>query len=110
MKTYKVAQLCDEELRRLDTSTDDSHAHGLLRERALAVATAVDALSELQQKEVRNKLRDHVEHETAVFSIQTVVHNTTFLKNSDPSFWSVCLCVCFHEDIALSVAASVLWR
>ena len=50
MKKYKVAQLCDEELRRLDTSTDDSHAHGLLRERALAVATAVDALSKLQHK------------------------------------------------------------
>ena len=90
MKKYTVAQLCAEELRRLDTSTDDAHAHGLLRERALAVATAVDALSKLQQKEVRNKLREHVEQENEVFTIHTVVHNTTFLKNSDPPFWSSC--------------------
>ena len=61
MKKYKVAQLCDEELRRLGTTKDDSDKHGLLRERALAVAAAVEALSKLQQKEVRNRLREHVE-------------------------------------------------
>ena len=66
MKKYKVAQLCDEELRRLGTTKDDSDKQGLLRERALAVAAAVEALSKLQQKEVRNKLREHVEQENEV--------------------------------------------
>ena len=55
MKKYNVAQLCDEELRRLNTTKNDSDKHGLLRERALAVATAVEALSKLQQQEVRKK-------------------------------------------------------
>ena len=59
MKKYKVAQLCDEELRQLDKTKDDSDKHGLLRERALAVATAVEA----QQKEVRDKLREQEEQE-----------------------------------------------
>ena len=38
MNKYKVAQLCDEELHRLNSTKEDSDKNGLLRERALAVA------------------------------------------------------------------------
>ena len=41
MKKYKVAQVCTEELQRLQRVGDESDQSVLLRERALAVSTAV---------------------------------------------------------------------
>ena len=92
MTNYKVAQQCDEELHRLAATHGDSAKIDLqLLNRATAIAVAVDALSKLQHKEVKKKLKELVEEqEKEVCKIQTVVHDTTFLKNTDPAFWFAC--------------------
>ena len=53
MKTYKVAQMCDGEISKLDEQTELTKRDELLRNRALAVAEAVDGLAKLQHKETR---------------------------------------------------------
>ena len=63
MKKYKVAQVCTEELHRLERVGDDSDQSVLLRERALAVSTAVQALSKLHNEAVHKKLQELVVQE-----------------------------------------------
>ena len=50
LKTYKVAQLCDKELRRANaTGEGDARKQLLCHDRAEVIAFAVEALSKLQQ-------------------------------------------------------------
>ena len=90
MKKYKVAQICTEELARLRRSGDESDQSVLLRERAVAVATAVEALSKLHHKDVLDKLSNFASQDSPEAKIQLAVEDNTFLNNQDPLFWCSC--------------------
>ena len=90
MKKYKVAQMCTQELQRLKRTGDESDQTVLLRERAVAVSTAVEALSKIHHDAVHKKLEDLAAQERSEETIQTTVQANTFLNNRDPLFWYSC--------------------
>ena len=58
MKKYKVAQLCEDELKRLAQKDEATKKDQLRQEKVLALAEAVDALGRLHHRETRAKLKD----------------------------------------------------
>ena len=90
MKKYKVAQECEAELARLAKSTDSSKKDQLLRDRSLAVATAVEALTKLHHQETLSKLQDFVRRDKDVCNELTIVHANEFLSSRNPLFWCSC--------------------
>ena len=90
MKKYKVAQQCDEQLRRPELQGDASERHKLLRDKALAIAEAVDALAKLHHKETIAKLKDLLYADQGQNASLKVTFSDTFLNNSDPLYWCKC--------------------
>ena len=80
MKKYKVAQGCTEELHRLQRAGDESDQSLLLQERAIAVATAVEALSKLHNEATHKKLQELVALENTEDLVHTTVRENTFIK------------------------------
>ena len=68
MKKYKLAQKCDQELARLNSQGDGSKRDELLREKAVAIAAAVDALAKLQHKETLAKLQQIAQQDSSTNS------------------------------------------
>ncbi len=99
MKMYKVDQVCSEELARLRKTDKTSEKDDLRQRQAVAVAAAVQALSELHGREVQQKLRDFVRAQNSDEPL-VVAHSKTLLNNRDPFFGIVALCICSHEVIA----------
>ena len=58
MKKYKVAQLCTQELERLRRAGDGTDQFVLLKEKAVAVSIAVEALSKLHNEAAHKKLEE----------------------------------------------------
>ena len=90
MKKYKVAQQCDDQLRRPELQGDASERHKLLRDKALAIAEAVDALAKLHHKETIAKLKDLLYADQGQNASLKVTFSDTFLNNSDPLYWCKC--------------------
>ena len=90
MKKYKVAQLCTEELERLKRTGGESDQTVLLRERAVTVSTAVEALSKLHNETVQKQMQELAARERSEETVQTTVRDNTFLNNRDPLFWCSC--------------------
>ena len=90
MKKYKVAQQCDDQLRRPELQGDASERHKLLRDKALAIAEAVDALAKLHHKETIAKLKDLLYADQGQNASLKVTFSDTFLNNSDPFYWCKC--------------------
>ena len=90
MKKHKVAQLCTQELARLHRMGDQSDQTLILKERAIAVSTAVEALSKLHNEAVHKKLQAIATQDALGEPVQMVIANKTFLSNRDPLFWHSC--------------------
>ena len=97
MKKYKLAQICDQQIKQLDavkdgsrTAKDASEKDHLLRERMVAVATAVESLSKLHHKESQAKLREFLESGGRVDTPVSIAYGSDFLSNKNPLFWFSC--------------------
>ena len=86
MKKYKLAQKCEQELARLDPQQDRTKQEELLRERALAIAAAVDALAKLHHKETIAKLQKIVRQNHRQDKHLQILHSNVFLNSRDPLF------------------------
>ena len=90
MKKYKLAQKCDQELARLNSQGDGSKRDELLREKAVAIAAAVDALAKLQHKETLAKLQQIAQQDSSTNTPLQIGHTSDFLNNRNPLFWCSC--------------------
>jgi hypothetical protein len=90
MKKYKIAQLCTQELERLRRAGGDSDQTALQKERAVAVATAVEALSKLHNEAIHKKLDELAATEKAQSKIEVCLKDKIFLNNHNPLFWYSC--------------------
>ena len=89
MKKYKVAQMCEDEIERLEKIDKQDKKACYQQRQALAVAAAVEALGRLHSKDLQTKLRTFVE-ENRVGNVLTIPHSDTFLRRRDPVFWYSC--------------------
>ena len=91
MKKYKVAEMCDQELARLEAEKDESKLELKKKEKVLAVAEAVEALGKLHHKETLAKLKQFVAQNRSVDTASLVIsHSTELLRSNDPLFWFSC--------------------
>ena len=90
MKKYKLAQICQRELARLDAVEDKSKCDKLRQEEAMAVAEAVEGIAKLCHQDVLQKLQDWSASETGSSSTLVVPHSEEFLRANDPGFWCMC--------------------
>ena len=90
MKKYKVAQICEDEIARLDAEKDESKRSHLKREQALAVATAVETLAKLQHQETKKKLQAFAQEHSASEQPVVLPLKDTFISSSNPLFWFSC--------------------
>ena len=87
MKRYKVAQACEDSLRRLKTSSDPGQKQRLEAQQAQAVAEAVQGLSKLLHRETKDKLKEFLQQEERSPEVLTVTHSSKFLNSRHPLFW-----------------------
>jgi len=90
MKKYKVAQICEQELRRLDAEKDGSQMEQLQRDQAIAVAAAVEALAKLQHQDTKKRLAAYAREQEDSKACLEIPHSKLFLSNRDPLFWFSC--------------------
>ena len=87
MKKYKLAQVCEEELKRLKGKDTQSDKARLQIEHATALAEAVEGVSKLHHRETKAKLQELVQREKAEGLALPIVHFSEFLSNRHPLFW-----------------------
>ena len=90
MKKYKVAQQCDEELRRLERKEELTNKYQLQQERLLAIAEATEALAKLHSQETREKLDAFARKDAGKAPGVVVRYGTTFLSSWHPLYWFSC--------------------
>ena len=93
MKKYKVAQIAEQELKRLDAQEkkkDQTEAAFLQRQLAEATAAAVDALAKLNHQETRRKLEELFDSERGRPAGLVIDYASEFLSSRDPLFWFSC--------------------
>ena len=83
---YKVAQMCDQEIARLDAVKDAPRREQLQRERVLAVATAVEELGKLSHRETRAQLKEFARRDAGGTESLVIPPSTLFLSSRDPLF------------------------
>ena len=90
MEKYKVAQLCQQELRRLDSVKDKSNVEFLKQKEAVAIAEAVEGISRLHHKDVFKKLEQFVQGQSSSTGTLLLSHDNIYLRSGDPFFWCKC--------------------
>ena len=115
MKKYKVAQMCDQEITKLNAKTDLSQKEELLRTKAIAVAEAVDHLAKLHHRETRTRLNQLFRQSQSHGDIVKIGHADVFLSNRDHLFWTACFMRLFPrgdcaERCVERKVALALWR
>ena len=91
MAKYKVAEVCDMDLARLDAERDKSKIDLKKAQKVKAVAEAVEALGDLHHKETMAKLKEFVAQNRSVDTASLVIsHSADFFRSNDPLFWFSC--------------------
>jgi len=90
MKKYKISQVCGEELARLDAVKDKTKIEILRQQQAVAVAEAVQGISDLNQKDIKKKLLEFATRHTSGNNTMVISHDEQFLRTNDPMFWPMC--------------------
>ena len=90
MKKYKVAQICEQEVARLDAVNDKTKVDVLRQRQAVAVAEAVQGIADLHQEDIKKKLVDFAAKQTSAENTMVLPHSEQFLRSNDPQFWCLC--------------------
>ena len=107
MHKYKVAQICEIELQRLQNTEDRSKKEEVQRERVMVVAAAVVASGKLHHRESFQELRNFATTDNAWTSDPSVLpHTSSFMNTRDPLFW----CSCFVRFLPVEIASRKLCK
>ena len=90
MRMYGVAQACEESIKAVDAKQNPSERERLLRERSVATAAAVQALSRLKNRETQRKLEEFRLADEGKMPPLKFVHSEETLSSFDPRFWCMC--------------------
>ena len=90
MKRYKVKQICEQELQRLDAISNKSEIDRVSQKLAEATAEAVEGISKLRHREVFKQLEEFKASQADSKEVLVVEHGEAFLRTSDPAFWCMC--------------------
>ena len=90
MKRYKVKQICEQELQRLDAISNKSEIDRVNQKLAEATAEAVEGISKLRHREVFKQLEEFKASQADSKEVLLVEHGEEFLRTSDPAFWCMC--------------------
>ena len=90
MKKYKVAQVCEQELARLDGVEDKTKVEVLRQRQAVAVAEAVQGIADLNQEDIKKKLLGFASQQASGNKMMVITHEDQFLRSGDPLFWCMC--------------------
>ena len=90
VKKNKVAEMCNEELARLEAKKDLTKKESVVLQQAQAIAEATEALSKLHGRETMSKLREFASKDRGGHPDLVIDHSKEFLRTSDPHFWFSC--------------------